>query len=448
MNPEFQRNLWLEIPTSRLIAMPAVLLLAFLAAWLAGGDSLVAPAALLAIVALLILWGSRLAAESVLREVAANTWDTQRMSSVGAWNMAWGKLYGGTAFVWYGALWCSVIYLTTPEPHLLPLTRLLLAGLQVQGLALLFSLMLLRHEPESLHFHVIASQTAAIMAVVPILVKATAPGNIDGEVVWFGVGVPSPAFLFFSQIAFLLWTMVGLYRLMRIELNYRPGPQATWLLFALFLASYISGFDDLFSTSAGSHAVGDALETRAFTTFCVFTVLTYVAAFIEPKNIVRLRRWAELIASGNVMRSLDIAPSWAFSAALTYLLAIGSLVHLLLLPTADRALPEEIARFVIAIALFVTRDVAMLYAFVLQDRLRRGHIAALVCLIMLYFILPVMLNAVHLDFLIPVFLPSANTSTAVTVAPIAIQAVFAVSFTLRRWRGIRTPDDRSQQTHH
>ena len=56
------------------------------------------------------LWGTRRAVNVLADEIAAGTWDGQRMSSIGPWTMAWGKLLGGTAYVWYCALLCLATY--------------------------------------------------------------------------------------------------------------------------------------------------------------------------------------------------------------------------------------------------------------------------------------------------------------------------------------------------
>src|SRR6185312_4131289 len=46
------------------------------------------------------------ASDAVTEEVRARTWDWQRLSTLGPWQMTWGKLVGATALGWYGAAWC------------------------------------------------------------------------------------------------------------------------------------------------------------------------------------------------------------------------------------------------------------------------------------------------------------------------------------------------------
>ena len=123
MNPEFRRNLWLEFSDQRLVAMPVIMGALFLLAFLFNGRELDQHTGMVAsftYIVLIFLWGTRLAAESVLHEVNNRTWDLQRMSAIGAWQMAWGKLFGATAYAWYGAFICLGFYVVSFEGIMSP----------------------------------------------------------------------------------------------------------------------------------------------------------------------------------------------------------------------------------------------------------------------------------------------------------------------------------------
>ncbi|MGD9744688.1 MAG: hypothetical protein AB7V53_18750, partial [Dongiaceae bacterium] len=101
MNPELVRNLWVELTPRRILAALFVLGSVFALAWasMQADDRALARAALWAYYLIVLLWGPRQAALTLADEVADRTWDTQRMSALGPWQMAWGKLAGGTSFV-------------------------------------------------------------------------------------------------------------------------------------------------------------------------------------------------------------------------------------------------------------------------------------------------------------------------------------------------------------
>ena len=87
VNPELQRNLWLELTVPRLVAAPLVLLVLLGGVGWAFGPQSAAGLAKPVLWALLSLWGSRLAAESFGEEATGRTWDVQRLSAQTAWGL-------------------------------------------------------------------------------------------------------------------------------------------------------------------------------------------------------------------------------------------------------------------------------------------------------------------------------------------------------------------------
>ncbi|HEX5336921.1 MAG TPA: hypothetical protein VFW53_00610, partial [Gallionella sp.] len=117
INPELKRNLWLSFSAARLIAMPAILALTFLSIYLSEEQALIDHFMYTAAVSLFVfivwLWGAGNASASITDEIRNKTWDQQRMSALEPWTMAWGKLFGATAFNWYGGLICLGVIAAT-----------------------------------------------------------------------------------------------------------------------------------------------------------------------------------------------------------------------------------------------------------------------------------------------------------------------------------------------
>ena len=147
MNPEFRRNLWLELTPRRMATAAILLALAFFAAALSGGSAW-RPASVASFIyyVVVVLWGSRNAALSVVGEIRDRTWDAQRLSSLSAAEMTWGKLFGSTIFNWYVGGICLVLMLAQQVVQagivtaLIDLVYFLEIGIIAQAAALLASL--------------------------------------------------------------------------------------------------------------------------------------------------------------------------------------------------------------------------------------------------------------------------------------------------------------------
>ena len=433
MNPEFQRNLWLELPAHRLVAMPAVLVLVFFAAWLAGGSLSFAGAAECLIALLLIVWGSRLAAEAVLNEVIGHTWDSQRMSAISPWDMAWGKLLGTTAFMWYGCAWCVGAFIFSPHGDVGLLVRLLLAGLQSQAMALVLSMVLVRGEPVSLRFQVTMAQSLTVLVMVPFLFFTMF--NRPDVVHWYGGAIQFDSFITLSQLVFIGWTVLGLYQMMRAELQYPSGP-LTWLFFVVFAVAYLAGFDRL-QEFTGKTGMPTPAVTRLFIAFCAGVGMTYVCALVEPKGMVALRRWMGVLQAGRLALGAQLAPAWIAALGIAVLLGALTAVNIVGLNGPSAAVPLGPLSLIAAFLLFTVRDLAMFYYIVLHSRSGRSALAIALYLIAAYFLAPVVLSSARLDALIPILVPTPGTSPSLGVLPVLLEAVAAVAMVLQRWRVVR-----------
>ena len=101
LNPELQRNLWLQWSPARALLMPAVLALIAAFIVVSGNGEYTVRSALANgfsfLAAVLVLpYGVYLGVGSIAWEIRERTWDQQRLSSLGPWQMAWGKLLGTT----------------------------------------------------------------------------------------------------------------------------------------------------------------------------------------------------------------------------------------------------------------------------------------------------------------------------------------------------------------
>lgn len=444
MNPEFRRNLLLELSVHRLIAMPALLLMVFALANLVGGPGGVAWWAKAVTIGLLVFWGSRLSADSVLGEVSARTWDGQRMSALGPWAMGIGKLAGSTIYVWYGAAICAAGFLYDWGQPLDPLVDILLLGLFVQAVGLFASLVLLRLRPQRMRFQVTQAQFAALATGALYWNILTQNFRIDS---WYGLSVNREYFMLVLAVALLGWCWIGIYRLLRAELQYRGYPVG-WTAFTLFCVAYVTGFTGWLELGGidVSGVEGADLLPRLGVAFLVASLLTWIAAFAEPKGFVGLRRWGSLVRAGRIRRALEATPAWLPGGLATILL--GLTVVLLWWGSSDlryvfdrQTTIDSLGPFVLAVMLFLLRDIGLMHLFTLDGRARRGHLTALVYLAVLYAVLPALFVAMGWPGLALALLPQPAGDPLVMVLPALAQAALVGGLLVFRWRRIaRTMD--------
>ncbi len=440
MNPEFKRNLILELSVQRLIAMPAILFLVYTVAGLSGEAAVVVWIAKAVMIVLPVVWGSRLAADSVLGEVSTRTWDGQRMSALGPWTMSWGKLLGSTVFVWYATAISVPVFLYWSGGQFGELARLILLGLFGQSVALLASLVLLRLRPRRLRFQVTLAQLIALGAASSYW-SLMHWDYIDPA--WYGFRVVGTVFPVLSAIAFLGWAWLGIYRLMRGELQFRCWPWG-WSAFVLFCAVYVAGFS--FSDVVGLHsdlvaAPGVEPVLRLSLAFITVAALTWAAAYVEPKGFVALRRWSMSLFRRDAVRTLEATPMWAPSLLMT--VAAGVILSLLWFASPDArnvfeavAEIDSLAAFVVAVLLFLSRDIALFHFLTLDGRAQRAHLAALVYITVLYALFPMILASLDLDGLLPVLLPMPVGNPLLIILPVLIQVGLVAGLLVWRWRRV------------
>ena len=435
MNPELRRNLWLQFSPLRLLLAPLAIGAFLLLVWLVSHSfSALSVTAESIYFLLVLLWGTRRAADLVSEEIAGGTWDSQRMSALGAWQMSWGKLLGGTSYVWYaaglafaayvGARWAAGYPASAPG-EAIRLLRMLATGLFGQAVALLASLAPLRRQGMRRRLGVGLSQIAGILAA------AVATGHVDPglffspmpQVSWYGRVSNGEGFALASLLAFLGWSIFGVYRLMRLELRFRSGPWAG-LAFTVFLMAYGNGF--LYPVI---EAAGGGLDAWLSFPFLLTVALTYVAVFIEPKEVMRYRWLGTALAQGHLRRAQALLPQWlpvfALALAFAILLAgsgglarlegliglVGFAAHLGALQSAAGN-----SLYPLAIVFYLLRDLLLVLYFNFGSRRQRGDATAFICLLLVYFPAMGILLALNLYTLLPLLAPYLLANPLVILA--------------------------------
>ena len=450
MNPEFQRNLWLEASPRRVAWAAVTLILIYVAAILltrgssSGLAAALSSAGAVVFVVCGMIWGSRATGGSVLGEIADRTWDFQRLSALTPWSMTWGKLLGASSLAWFCALTGMAMMFAVSLSYangdlywslgfMMALALLLQAvslGAALIGVrkaraegrvarpggvlgGLVLGLLLIGAVAGSSGF-----QKGAGLAGVPAFLYAR------GEVLWWGQAFGASSFRALAILAFAGWALAGAWRLMRLELQMKNLP-VVWPAFLIFLAVFLGGFAYQPGGLAGSLLVGALAVALA----------AYAAAFAEPADRVRLRQFGASVAKGDLARALPLTPA----AIAPFLLALVLVVTALVVAGTGSMFsqgpdPAQAA----ALLAFVLRDLAVIALFRFGPRPQRGDFGAVVALALLYGVGGIVGSVISPGTGQALFVPVSAAPWASLASGLA-QAAIAWALA---WRRIKAPEVR------
>jgi len=425
--------MWLELTPYRLAAMPVVLIGVFLIALLFAGGNLgadVAKAAAVVFAAIVLPWGNRMIADSLIQEVAGNTWDRQRMSALGAWEMTWAKLFGSTIYVWYGGVFCLGVFVVSlagvwrAGELILAVMMMILTGVFSHAVCFMFTLLAIRRQrqygPTRAGFY----QFVAVIIGLALL-GAGLSGLFDrpgaGTIHWFGRTIPMPVFMLMTVAVWGMWSVAGAVAVMRAEFQ-QPGTPWLWLGHLGFSMVYIAGID-LVPDAVSRYAPW--LPTGLFPAFCLAIVTTYVTAFCEPKSKGALRRLLHLIKRREFFPAVNLVPRFAFGV-MAIGLSAAAIVLAGVFVGGDAAAVDasRVSLFTVSMFLFVVRDIVILLVFSSISP-RYGERRAFIFLFIVYTAVPAVLSMLSLDPLMPMFWPVWGGDFSSSVLPALIQAAIA-----------------------
>ncbi|KAF0185279.1 MAG: hypothetical protein IV086_08365 [Hyphomonadaceae bacterium] len=442
MNPEFKRNLWLEISPTRLMLMAVVLGVIFAITWFAAGDA-DRPAALAGIAEGLFgvivgLWGSFKAGRSVADEIRERTWDFQRLSALSPMAMTLGKLFGATSYVWFGGLICLGVamfghaagqdWATAAEMA----GKLVLLGVFAHAVALAVSLAVVRRGRGRDRVDAFVFTIAGIVAfqsgselsgggMVGTVRRMSADGDAMQATQWWGVSLPWETWGYISLGVLVVWAFLTAWRLMRVELQ-APANPLWYPLFLLAPALLLGGLAD--------NTLG-----RLISVYAIVHGLVLATLLVEPKDFVAWRALGARLRTG----AKGAGRYWpsAFSGLIVAFLAACALAVVAFVAPGVQEKPVSWLVGFAAFA-FLLRETAIFAFFHLGANQRRGDFAALLTIALLCFAGPAVLGIANLDAANGLFIvqPEAGlTSHLLSIASGLVQAAMFAVMAQARWRG-------------
>lgn len=424
LNPEFQRQLQLEFSPARLIGVPLILGIIFTLTYFLDEHNktdITAQTALGLFLLMVSFWGARQAVDSVLDEQRSHTWDTQRLSALDPWTMVCGKLLGSTLVVWYGGVICLLVYgLTTANTSNLfwVFSYAITSGLLVQNLSLLLSLIALRKGQINSNSVIIGLAILSAFTIGSFVMPLSqAPDSLQHTpAVWYGVNTTAQFLTLITVGCALFWCVVGNYRLMAQELRIRTLPWV-WLAFAVFLIVYTGGFIE----------AGQLSEYFYTLAFGICLTLSYLIAFAEHHEPMRIKRLFTYIAQENWLRGAEELPLWCVTFILAGLLALP-------LSFSHPADIEELHIYPVSILLLLLRDIGIFLFFSYSKNPQRAFSLTLLSMVLLYGVLPGIFAAADLKGMAALFFPLVADNMIISIVCMGVQSALIWYFLYQRWQ--------------
>lgn len=417
LNPEFHRNLWLKFSLFRLIAMP-VLVGTVLAIIMSNEDQIWADTifgtALNLYFLVVFVWGNFEAAGSISNEYKNCTWDFQRMSSIGPWELSLGKLFGATSYVWYFGLTLLAVLgvayhfganaeSTTPLPVLL--SFLILSGIMGHAAALATSLTTKQSGKGGfiVPFIVGFMVSQAAFGIADMIADFQTFGSShhryqDTEPAlahWYGQDIDLQIFVIGSMLFFFFWIILGLQRRMREELQFRNSPIA-WTIFCAMITAYFLGFTpkeleiaEEVQTIRHLTVTPEAFYSgKSIQAFIGLMLLTYVAMLAESGELAKYKRFFSFFRAKSIRRTWENTPSW-----LPVLLMLVPLYIYASLTQGSLKLEQfDVIPLgsMTAALLFLARDAFVVHALSLGGRSKHSKFILVFFYLMMYALLPLL----------------------------------------------------------
>lgn len=435
-NPEFKRNLWLAFSQHRLIAMPAMLALLFLVIIM--GNTLnpakdLHSAATTLFIFIVWLWGLRNANASIVDELRDHTWDQQRMSALQPWDMTWGKLFGATAFNWYGGLICLVVALFTGFSYEEPDTVMNLLTLVTTAVLLHASTIALNLHSSHIESRIIQRGGIGWLVLFILFTAISSSHQVwSGYLIsWWGMQIPHNLFLFFSSALFAACAVFAAWRAMCNALQVHTLPWA-WPSFAVVLGVYLAGFASNYSASQS--------YLLFMTVLVVSVIMSYAALFTEPSGLVVLRRLKLLHGKEDWLGLFEQLPLWPTTFALAFIFALLASVS----ATESQLSGHASLIFGMAplgIALMLLRDACIFLFFNFSKNNKRAVGATMFYLVLINMLLPLLARVANMEPLSYFFLPIGNDNPWQGVLIMLVHSAIAIS--LLGWR-LRNEENNAQ----
>lgn len=451
LGPEFQRNIWMRFSLFSVLVIPALIAagvgLVYLGHmiyenqaelsralnglpaplyeasphWSAGTLAWAVPFMIVMLFGLGILE----AGSSFTAELRNKTWDLQKVSAISPFHLLVGKVFGSTSYAWFVSLCLMVVILFSYSHLFKDMTVVPDDGSAVQpvliypapwhvfmlGVMIVFSALCghvvaayvsiksLRAGSFSGFRGLLVGGVASFFAFAFFRVLFEIPFVSEGDlskqvktISWYGHDIQSRWLVFSIFVYFVIWAIIGLYRMIREELNFQRTVLVK-LAFLLSLSAVFAGFGVEYSGQFSTYLVNtDQTLQFSIIPFLVFLMATYYALNSSAKSFVPYQRFLHALKSRQYRRVFETIPDWIILLPLTLIFWV--------FVTFDQVTEKAsvLPYILFAIILFMIRDALVTHYLLLGGRFKRGRAMEALFKFFAYVILPVFIfQIIHLS---------------------------------------------------
>lgn len=435
MNPELRRNIWTELTPKNMIATFLMLVAIYFMTYTLTEESHISYLPKLSIIFYLIftyIWGTRKAAETIVKEVNSNTWSFQIMTPTTPTQMAFGKLFGSTSLVWFGNIVCMALYvfsyyIDADKLPNIPMSQLLLnvavfvlLGMLAHVLPLLMSIHSIRWRHFFEQFDLTFFQMTGAVTLIPLYFAMSR--RFGGRIInWYGEAYTLKVIIVIFAVIFLIWGLISIVNMLKTEMGQEPYP-ISWLLFTVTLIAILYGFNNYDRSFVLVRYWGTILAL--FATIC----LTYLSLAGESNLALRPHMVLKYYKTKQYKRLLTILPRSLMTMPIIIILAV---ILSMQFATQDNVAASSFICIIAAMIMFMLRDFCFVYLWSLFSKGNDKETTIVPVLIALatYTIIPAVLHNIDFTIMSPIFMPyfydgadfTFNESAMLAIIPPAIE---------------------------
>jgi hypothetical protein len=277
-----------------------------------------------------------------------------------------------------------------------------------------------------------------------LMLALTTKNSLHPYVNWYQFKIASYPFFLVFVTMLLCWAILGSYRLIRTEFQYKNQPYV-WLGFCLFWIVYITGFEDIeplknfLNTLNHQNAPQIVIPSKAYLTFVIASVLVYISLFSQKYQLISYKKIGSLVKQKKYLNSLPLFPRWAI-ASICFIVMYINLIFFGDIYTQSAIESKNIIHgyiFGTTTLLLMVRDILLVHYLYFARNPKRAALSSALYLTLLYLVLPALFMNIGLKDLNKMLLVSFTEVGAIGWIGLIAQVVLMAGLVRYRFRSVQ-----------